>query len=189
MKIRKSVKIFAGLALALGVGLIFSPQLYSYYADAVQYLGLINFQANGQTTVVMGTNTSGAVTMQQSTSTTTGETAVVSFSTPTATTPIMSLTQSGHFLVNNSTAAPTASANCAVTAGSSDAAGSVAISGGATAACTITFGASYNIIPVCVAADSTVTTSTVQTAPTRGTVVLTISGNRNDTIQWICLGH
>lgn len=189
MKIRHSVKIFAGLGLMLAGLMMAAPKVYSYYQDPSGAFGAINFLNNGQTQFNVSTNSSATFSIQQTTAPLASETAIVAVSTANASANIMAVTGGGHFVINNSTAPPTTGANCAVSAGSADAAGVVVISGGATAACTITFASAFINTPVCVAADSTVTTSTVQTAPTKSQVVLTISSNRNDTIQWICIGH
>jgi len=97
------------------------------------------------------------------------------------------ITSSGH-IQSDQTAVPTVSANCTMGSGSSDVAGSVAIAGGATSACTITFQEPFANAPFCVATDATAN-SAIKVTPATNSLIVTLPAAANDTIDYICMSR
>lgn len=95
--------------------------------------------------------------------------------------------ENGHIQIDQ-TVAPGTSANCAANTGSTDTAGSITLSGGATAACTITFAQPFAQTPFCTAIDQTNATAT-KALPSTTALVITIGVAANDTFSYICLSR
>lgn len=170
------------IVAALAIGFI-PVKGHTFWGDSTSTLGTIFWVNNGSSAFVQGTNQTNTLTWRQSVAPA-SETDMYVFTGSSGTWKIET---SGHVLAGQPVA-PTASANCAITTGSTDAFGSLVISGGATSACTITFNTAYASVPFCVAVDST-TTNAVQTSPGLSSLVLTMSAARNDTLAWNCVSH
>lgn len=159
MRIRNSVKLFAVTCLALCAALFMAPRAFSFYADAVQYLGRISWLSNGSTVIVQAANSSGEMKWAS--------------------------TQNGlHFLVNQTSAA-VVTANSTLTTGSTDTAGSIRLS--STNASTMTFVNAWSSIPFCVA-NSTASAAAVQVIPSTTQLGLSLAASSNATINYVCFG-
>ena len=194
MRIRTSVKIFAGACLTLCLGIwLFNPAS-AFNADPVQFVGTEFFTNGGATQAVQTVTSTPTVVFQQIVAPASAESSIVNFTTGSANTAIFGFTTSGHYLVNASTQAPTANpaGTCTLGAGASDTHGNVAFSGGATPNCTLTFASKFTNAPDCFVVNESTTgfNAPVQSSATATTLSITqTSSARNDTFAWFCISR